>query len=763
MPDEDKWVLNQIEISSFLGVAPSGITLDLDRPVIILHGPSGSGKSTIVSAIEWGLFGSIEQVPDFSITGVGENDSTHRSFIHNGESGAEVTLRFEKGGSTLVWRRVRDTGKPRPKDDELSCFIDGAEAPADTKTILGLTQVMYTRGVAPRQTTIRNLVHSEKVDRNEALDHLFGIESLNSLSVGFSNGRLDIGQRVNQLINRYHSLSGRLRDPVKAQFEKRLQARQAAIAAGASRDQLTREAANSRIRETSLSLGEQTPSEDLSLEQLHNLVATLREKADAAWARPGPQERVRRLTDVKNKVPNAWSTWQQSVDDARDADKKLKDLVEEIGDEEPVAKRVSETTESLETAMSSLADANSKAAVLDRAKAWFVEHDHDADLACPVCQRGIEPSALSAAIDTSLQMLRGSDRAIERLEGEIQQAQVAKNLAVKNAETHAAAVGNAKNSASAALGERNAVLLMVSGITSTWDAVRQLDQQETAAYEILQTISKIAPDTEDADELLEPLIRNLISEVNKAHHESSKELEQASEEADKVKTRIIHTQRLLEFLTEDESLSKMDVILSDTSLEDAGAGIAAARRIEATVRTLAEVAGEISETEANKITESISGPISAWFGRISQHDILKSAVVTTKITRPRGMVRNHYEIRATDATGGNPVAAGHNLSGGYEMVLAVSALCAIQEVVSSNHNVGLFILDEPTESLDPELTEAMGKSLGLHAPGPRTIITTNRPEFAEKIRDSAGAARAKVIDLGRWTATSGTVIEQENG
>ena len=207
----------------------------------------------------------------------------------------------------------------------------------------------------------------------------------------------------------------------------------------------------------------------------------------------------------------------------------------------------------------------------------------------------------------------------------------------------------------------------------------------------------------------------------------------------------------------------MDVILSDTSLAEAAAGIAAARRIEATVQTLAEVVGVISETEANKITESISGPMGEWFGRISRHDVLKAAVVTTNVRHTAGIIRNNYEIRATDATGANPVSAGHNLSGGYEMVLAVSALCAIQQVVSSIHNVGLFILDEPTESLDPELAEAMGKSLGLHAPGARTIITTNRPEFAREIRDSAGAARAKVIDLGRWTAIGGTVIEQESG
>ena len=234
-------------------------------------------------------------------------------------------------------------------------------------------------------------------------------------------------------------------------------------------------------------------------------------------------------------------------------------------------------------------------------------------------------------------------------------------------------------------------------------------------------------------------------------------------EAEEVRNRIMSMQRLLEFLQEDEILSGMDVILSDTTLAVAAAGIAAAKRIENTLHMLAEVGGGISESEATKITKSLSKPISEWFGRISRHDHLKTAVVATNVTKAGGIVRNHYEIRAADVSGTNTVPAGHNLPGGYEMVLAVSALCAMQEQVSLNHNVGLFILDEPTESLDPELTKAMGTSVGLHSPGPLTLITTNQPEFAKAIQESAGAARAKVINLGRWTLSSGTSIEQVKG
>ena len=759
MKDENKWVLTNIGIKSFLGVSSSGITVDLDHPVVVLHGPSGSGKSTIVSAIEWGLFGTIDQVPDYSVTGVGENNLTHRSIIHNGESSAEVILTFQNSGHSLIWRRFRDRGNPKPDDDELTCHIDGKEVVADAKILFGLTSRLYRRGIAPKQTTLRNLVHNERADRNEALDHLFGIESLNDLSVGFSNGRKDIGQRVRLLVDRYDRLSSQLRDPVKAQFEKRAQARETVIAAGASRGQLTRQAVDSAVQEASLSLGEKIPTTDLSLEDLRKLITSLREQADKAWARPGPQERVQRLTHVKNTVPIAWSSWQNAVENSRTDDNELKKMTDELGDEISVAKEVTETTERLETAKSALADANSKAAVLERAHAWLADHDHDQDLACPVCQRGIELSDLSSAINTSLQLLRGSDGAIELLEGEIKQCQSAKDVAASKFEALTSIAKKAGSSAAAAQAGRNGVLETVSGIYGTWQSVPQLDKQETAVYEILKTASEISPESADADSKLEPLIRDLISEVEKAQIEAVKELENASDEADKVKSRILLTQKLLEFLEEDEKLTKLDVMLTDTNLAAAASDIAATKRVEETVHMLAEVVGEISEIEANKITESISEPIRKWFGRISQHDVLQAATVKANVKRTAGIVRNSYEIRATDAAQTNPVPAGHNLSGGYEMVLAISALCAIQEVVSSNHNVGLFILDEPTESLDPELEQSMGAALGLHAPGPRTIITTNHPDFAKAIRESAGAARAKVIDLASWTVKSGTVIK----
>ena len=499
MASEEKWILSQIEIKSFLGAGPSGITVDSDRPLIVLHGPSGSGKSTIVSAIEWALFGRIETVPDYSVTGVGENVSTHRSIIHMGEREAQVTLKFQKGNRSLIWRRSRNRETPQPKDDEVSCLIDGTEAKAETKAIFGLTRAVYTRGIAPRQTALRNLVHSERADRNEALDHLFGIASLNHLSVGFSKGRAGISKRVEDLDDHYEALSGRLKEPIRTQFDKRTKTRQAAITAGVLREHLNYESAYKSAKEVSLSLGAAPPADQLSLDDLQELVGSLQSKADKAWTNPGPQDRMRRLIDVNNRVPSERSNWQAAVEAARTAHEELDDLVKEIGDEEAATQMVSKAVKQLEVAEDSLADADKRAAVLDRARTWLADHGHDPDLACPVCQRGIEITDLSSAIDTSLQLLRGCNGAIERLQDIVKQTHDAKALAENNAVRLTSAIKKAKLSEVVELESKQTVFGLVSDITNIWNAADRLDDPEATVHKLLQAISELLPEAEGVE------------------------------------------------------------------------------------------------------------------------------------------------------------------------------------------------------------------------------------------------------------------------
>ena len=96
------------------------------------------------------------------------------------------------------------------------------------------------------------------------------------------------------------------------------------------------------------------------------------------------------------------------------------------------------------------------------------------------------------------------------------------------------------------------------------------------------------------------------------------------------------------------------------------------------------------------------------------------------------------------------------------MLLAVAALCAAHEASSAQHDLGLLVLDEPTDGLDPDLRERLGKALGRHAPAPITLIATNQPELAKGIKEGAGSGRTKVIPFDVWNTSTGITVAGGN-
>ena len=92
----------------------------------------------------------------------------------------------------MNWTRTRTLRNPNPDRDDIECTIDGQTVEPDTWEIFKLDAGLYARAIAPKQTTLRNIVHNESADRNGTLDTLFGIEQLNGLSVGLSKGHMRI-------------------------------------------------------------------------------------------------------------------------------------------------------------------------------------------------------------------------------------------------------------------------------------------------------------------------------------------------------------------------------------------------------------------------------------------------------------------------------------------------------------------------------------------------------------------------------------------
>jgi ABC-type branched-subunit amino acid transport system ATPase component len=167
---------------------------------------------------------------------------------------------------------------------------------------------------------------------------------------------------------------------------------------------------------------------------------------------------------------------------------------------------------------------------------------------------------------------------------------------------------------------------------------------------------------------------------------------------------------------------------------------------------VAAAAAEIAEAEATARTAAVATKLDAWFRRVSMHDRLKGARIDVQTGRAGGRLRNSYRLRAVDPGGSWQAAPGPMLSGAYQTLLAVAALCALSD--AAGRRLDLLVLDEPTLNLDPELTERLGKALAAAVPATRTVVATADPVLARAIQESAGE-RVRVVELGSWTEAAG--------
>ncbi len=766
----DSWVLTSVEARGYGGIGGNAQTLKLDRPVVVLVGPNGSGKSTWVSAIEWALFGELAFGNDFSIDELrGNRAEAHRVYMHEGCDVTEVALRLRRGSSTMVWRRIRHRQRPQATHDEVTCTIDGVPVGTDPGEVLGITPDLFSRAVAPRQTSLQALISSEDSDRNAALDQLFGIERLNALTVGLSRARDELSRRVRELEQRFDAMASRLREEVARRFDRRLDARSKALEAGIDAGELTLEGARALIASLSRALSVDLPTALGNISSLQTAHRHLGSAADQLWSRPGPQDRLNRLTRFSTAVEGARDRWQDALRDFKDASDAFEDLRDSIGSEEDVNKAVGKASAWLSDVDQQISAASKRAAVLAQARDWLREHEHALgdELDCPVCERPMVAQELEHLVDAAIESIQAEGGEIARLSEDRQKAEEALSGAKEKQRQLERATGDVCDAEEGALRRRGELVDALQTALGMWAAEVADDPEKPVVEECGRTKAvgqqprRQGAEGHEDDEALDAALRGTLTVGNDALISTREELAKASKEAELLRERVIALQRLVEFLHAAEALDALDEDVAGDELTAARASLERIQEWRETLRMVTSVAGDVSVAVAEQRVAAVSPKINEWFGRISRHDRLKGARVYVATSRTAGVVRNAYRVRAVDPAGSWEVAPGPMLSGGYQTVLTVAALCALADVDAGGHQLGLLILDEPTQSLDPEMSQQMGNVLGVSAPAPTTVVTTTDKAFADAVVQAAGAGRSKLVPLKRWTAAQGTRFEGE--
>jgi DNA repair exonuclease SbcCD ATPase subunit len=751
-----RWAPVEVQLRGYGGVGATSLALPLDRPLVVLTGSNGCGKSTVVSAIEWALFGELALGGDFDVADLkGGGPSPHVVYVNRSCDEAEVVVRFEGGDSSLLWRRTRRRATPRPKDDVVECTIDGRPVAPDLLALLGVTPELYRRAIAPRQASLIALVSLESKQRDAALDRLFGIEELNLLAEGLSRAKLELPQTLRKLGGRLDQAESGLRDEITRRFDLRARARGAALEAGIENSRLSLEGCRSLTTSLARELGLPAPPEGAGLAELRTLHQQLIKAADAAWSRPEPQNRRDRLTGVQEILERGGpALWRQAIGSRDQARRNLAALRAELGTETEVEARVGDANARAERVEQDLSAANERVAILEKSRQWLQQHEHapQREVGCPVCTRPIVAAELGGLIDAALTELEQSDGIIAGLLAKSTKARETRKAAVKDKEQFDQAVQELKDQEQTVTNRRLLLPAAMEDALEPWRA-KQPDEVEQRTVELLREARDAVATAQE--QLLALQLSHLASTCSEALSRTDDELRQAGPLAQEARKRVIRLERLLDFLQATERLDALDADVSEVEFAQARDDLGAAHWAGAVLAKVAATASELAEVEAKAQTAAVATRLDGWFGRVGMHDRLKGARIDVQTTRPGGRLRNSYRLRAVDPGGSWEAAPGPMLSGAYQMLLAVAALCALTDV--AGRRLDMLVLDEPTLSLDPELTKRLARALATAMPTARTVVTTADPAFAGAIGELAGE-RARVVELGPWTEAAGIQV-----
>jgi exonuclease SbcC len=163
------------------------VDLELDAGVSVIHGPNGAGKSSLLEACFFALYGAKAL-----------DDATLEDVVTKGAEETEIELWFTHGGEQYhVERRLRAT------DDRArtaTCVLETPEGPVEGATdvreyVTGLLRMdadAFVNCAYVRQGEVNKLIHASPADRQDMLDDLLQLGTLEDYRERASEARLGV-------------------------------------------------------------------------------------------------------------------------------------------------------------------------------------------------------------------------------------------------------------------------------------------------------------------------------------------------------------------------------------------------------------------------------------------------------------------------------------------------------------------------------------------------------------------------------------------
>ncbi len=150
------------------------VSFEFKDGINVLLGPVGSGKTSVIKAIEFALFGTVEEVRKKMLK--------RTDLVNDFSESAHVELELEGGGNRLFVKRVLNRrGREEVEVEYRGNAYYGSEAQKIIESVLGLGHEEFSRHVLLDYRALQDVVYGPPSTRSMAIDKLLGIELLEEL------------------------------------------------------------------------------------------------------------------------------------------------------------------------------------------------------------------------------------------------------------------------------------------------------------------------------------------------------------------------------------------------------------------------------------------------------------------------------------------------------------------------------------------------------------------------------------------------------
>ena len=716
--------LARLRVCGFRGfVGEQGFSFD--HPVTLLCGENHLGKSSTLNAVEWCLFGD-ECVG--KKTGIRErvNWEIANRYLQQGE--VAVTAEFKGPEGTYTITREQSVGRRRAAQKVTVLLPDGTQLQGDEAenmlyVLFRSSFQDFMTAVYQHQEAIRVILTQEPRERNDAIDRLLGLSPYREILKGIIGARLE--ETLTNMEGKREDFRKRCEQAIRTLDNLIREERAKAIAEGIPEEAFTEQEALNRaagIAEAVKSLAEELGAADfkarvpVTFSEIVEFREWVKTQTDRLWAQAPDVLKQETLATEQQKLTIPKGRYKEAKGAETAAQVEKDRFVGQFGDEAALVEAIEQQQREIGQLDGQIRKTNARANLVREAMRYLKEVVPDAERGrCPLC--GADAPRLLAHLETEWE---------QKVKAQVEELEQQKRECQSKLEDF--------DSLRDKLGtlERN----LKKARSGCEDCLRA----------IAQTLGREIGKEEDPLYLLSKRHEHVAREHGAIGEAISKKRAKISDLYDKLgKLRtidevLVHQQKraVIERVWETKEFLELEESLNEASqfVED--------------VRALRTALAEASLEEAEGKIHSAEAALDKYFCSIVKHPAIPGLVMEVAEDSRTGL--NSYSFKSKDGTDPTPI-----LSQGDLNCFALSLFLGLSEATGDTQRFGFLMLDDPTQSLGPEMKRELVSVLEGIANRRELIIATPDPEFKSLLTTHITKTKA-VYNFTGWTDKDGPQV-----